>query len=84
MMVLGGEERLECEIFVDGIRFQSMSQNLNSWDIFWTNRVEMRQGIVRRWGIEGGLQVLLGLWLTLGVWSLSVLGSCNDIGEGDV
>ena len=36
-----------------------MSHNLNTWDVFWTNQVLMRQSVV------GGLQVLLGLWLIL-------------------
>ena len=36
-----------------------MSHNLNTWNVFWTNQVLMRQSVV------GGLQVLLGLWLIL-------------------
>ena len=37
VMMLNGEEGLECEVYVDGIR------NLNIWDVFWTNQVQMGQ-----------------------------------------
>ena len=40
------------------------------------NQVQMKQSVVGRQRVGGGLEVLLGLWLTLGVCSLSVLGSC--------
>ena len=63
VMVLGGEEGLECEVCVDGIRIEHAS-------VFWTNGVKIRQIV------GGGYQVLLGLWLMLRVCSLSVLGSC--------
>ena len=36
----------------------------------------MMQSIVGKWRVGGGLQVLLGLWLMLGIFILSVLGSC--------
>ena len=29
--------------------------------------------------MEGGYQVLVDLWLMLGVWSLNVLGSCETM-----
>ena len=35
----------------------SMSQNLNTLDIFWMNQVQMRQSIVGRWRVEGGEKV---------------------------
>ena len=35
----------------------------------------MRQSVVGRWRVGGGLQVLLGLWLMLVISSLSVLES---------
>ena len=38
--------------------------NLNVWDVFWMNQVQMRQ--CRR-KVGEGLQVLLDLWLILGV-----------------
>ena len=41
-MLLGVEEELECEICVNGIRLEHVSE-LNTWDVFWTNRVQMRQ-----------------------------------------
>ena len=41
VMVLGGEGELECEVCVDRIRLQHIS-NLNIWDVFWTNLVHMR------------------------------------------
>ena len=34
----------------------------------------MKQSVVGRWRVAGGMQVLLGLCLILGVFSLSVLG----------
>ena len=40
-----------------------MSWNLNTWDAFWTNQVQMRQIVEGRWRVEEGLQVLLGVWL---------------------
>ena len=44
MMVLGGEEGLESKVCID----KSMSQNLNTWDVFWMNHIQMRQNIVGR------------------------------------
>ena len=39
VMVLNGEEGLECEVQVDG----SMFRDLNIWGVFWTNQVQMGQ-----------------------------------------
>ena len=47
--------------------------NLNIWDVFWMSQVQMRESAVGRWQMEGGVQVLLGLWLMLGVCTLRVL-----------
>ena len=44
MIILGGEEGLECELVI-GLDW-SMSQNLNTWDVFWTNQVDVRQSVV--------------------------------------
>ena len=55
-----------------------MSQNLNTWDAFYMNQVQMRQSVVGRWGVGGELHVVLGLCLMSGVCSLSVLGSCRN------
>ena len=41
VMVLGEEEGLKYEVCIDGIRLEHL-QNLNTWDVFWTNRVQMR------------------------------------------
>ena len=75
-MVLGGEEGLECEVCVDEIHY-SMSRDLNTWDVFWTNQAQMRQSVEGRKRGGGGLPVLLGLWLMLGVCSLNVQGFCK-------
>ena len=40
--MLNGEEGLECKVSVDGCSC-SMCQNLNNWDMFWMNHVQMRQ-----------------------------------------
>ena len=37
-----------------------MSQNLNIWGVFWTNQVQMKQSVVGRWQVGGGLQVPSG------------------------
>ena len=48
VMLLRGEEGLRWEVCVNGIRL-TMSWNLNTWDVFWTNQVQMRQSVVGRW-----------------------------------
>ena len=53
-----------------------MFRNSNAWDVLWMNQLRVRKTLVESWRVEGGLQVLLGLWLMLGVCSLSVLESC--------
>ena len=45
VMVLNGEEGLECEVHVDGTRLE---------DMFWTNQVQMKQNVVGRWKVGGG------------------------------
>ena len=40
--MLGGEEGLDCKVWVDGIRLE------HSWDMFWMNQVLMRQNVVGR------------------------------------
>ena len=69
VIVLNVEEGLECEVVY-------MFRKFNTWDMFWMNQVHMRQSVVGRWRVVGGLQALLGLWLMLGVCSLIVLRSC--------
>ena len=36
----------------------SMYRNLNIWDVFQMNKVQMRQSLEGRWRVGGGLQVL--------------------------
>ena len=51
----------------------SMCQNLNTWDLFWTNQVQM--GEFRR-KVSSGRKIAGVIRLMLGVCSFSVLGSC--------
>ena len=37
-MVMNGEEGLECEVHIDGIHLEHVS-NSNIWDMFWMNHV---------------------------------------------
>ena len=70
-MVMNGEEGLECDICVDGMRLEHVSE-FNIWSVFWTNQVHTSQSVVERGRVGGGLQVHLGFWLVLGVYSLLV------------
>ena len=50
VMVLGGEEGLECEIYVDGAWHDlSKCQSSHIWGLFWMNQVQMLPTIVGRW-----------------------------------
>ena len=40
VMVMNGEEGLQCEVYVDGIRLEHFSE-LNIWGVFWANQVQM-------------------------------------------
>ena len=71
MMVLGDEEELVCEVCVDGIHLEHVS----NFKCVLDNQVLMRQNAVGKWRVGRGYQAVLGLWLMLGVCSLSVLGS---------
>ena len=53
----------------------SVCQNLNICNMFWMNHIQMSQSVVERWQLGGELRVLLGLWLVIGVCSLSEIGS---------
>ena len=35
-MVMNGEEGLECDVYVDGMRLEHVSE-FNIWGVFWTN-----------------------------------------------
>ena len=48
VMVLNEEEGFECEVHLDGIRFEHVS-NLNIWHVFWMNQVQMGQSVVGKW-----------------------------------
>ena len=56
--MLGGEEGLECEVYIDGIRLQHVLKfkylGCVRCDVFWTNQVLMRQNVVGRWRVGGG------------------------------
>ena len=75
VMLLGGEEGLDYEVCVNRIRLEHVSE-FKYMVLFWMNQVQMTRSVVGRRQVGGGLQVLLGLWLMLGICSLSVLGSC--------
>ena len=65
---------MECEVSV-GCDWK-ICQNLNTWDVFWINQVQMRQSVVGRWRVGGRLQVSSGPHLMLGIYSLTVLETC--------
>ena len=52
VMMLGGEEGLECDVCINGYVW-SISRNLKTWDVFQTNQVQMRQSVVGRWRVGG-------------------------------
>ena len=47
VMVLNKEEGMLCEVCVDGIRLGHVS-DLNIWNLFWTNQVQIGQNVVGR------------------------------------
>ena len=59
VMVLNGEERLECDLYVDGIRLEHVSE-FKYLGCVLMNQAEMGQSIAGRWRVGGGLQVLSG------------------------
>ena len=52
-MLLGGEEGLKCEVCINGYVY-SMCRNLNTWDAFWTNQVQIRKSVIGKWRVGGG------------------------------
>ena len=64
--VLGGEEGLEWEVYSDGMRLEHVLE-FKYLGFFYTNQIKMRQSVMGRWQMRGGLQVLLGPWLMLGI-----------------
>ena len=78
VMLLDGEEGLECEVWVYGKRlahFTKFKYLGCVLDESGTDEPECsrKMASVRR------IEVLLGLWLMLGVCSLSMLGSCISL-----
>ena len=73
-MVLDREEGLECEVCVD----KKCLEHVLEFKYFGCvlDKGTDEAYCSRKMAMGGGLQVLLGLWLKLGVCSLSVLGSC--------
>ena len=76
VIVLNGEEGLECEVHVDGIRLEHVL-DFNIWSVFWTNQVQMEKNAVGRWPAGGEGQVPSDPWLIIGICSFSVLESCK-------
>ena len=74
-MMLGGEEGLECEVCIDGIHLEHVSECKYlgcGLDESGTDEPECSRKVAS-WK-----RVLLGLWLMTGVCSLSVQGSCTS------
>ena len=59
VVVLNGDEGLECEVHVDGIRLEQVSE-FKYLAMSWTNQVKMGQNAVGRWPVGEGLQVQSG------------------------
>ena len=75
MLALNGEEGLKCEVSVDGVRLEHVSEFKYLrciLDELGTYEAECSRRVVSRRRVASAL----GLWLMLGVCSLSVLGSC--------
>ena len=51
VMVLNGEKGLECEVHVDGIRLEHVSE-FKYLGCVLTNQVEIGQNVVRRWRVS--------------------------------
>ena len=52
MMVLNGEERLECEVYVDWIRLEHVSE-FKYFGYILENQVQMGTNVVGRWRVGG-------------------------------
>ena len=58
VMMIDGEERSICEVFVDGTWLKR---------IFWMNHVQMILNVLRKWWVGGELRVLSDFWWMLWV-----------------
>ena len=47
VMVINGEDGLECEVHVNGVRLEHLSE-FKYRDVFWTNQVQMERNAVGR------------------------------------
>ena len=73
-MVLNGEERLECDIYVDRIRLEHVSECKYFWGVLdesVTDRVECSRKVMSGRRVAGAIRSLV----MLGICSLSVLES---------
>ena len=54
MMILNGEEGLECEVHVDGIRLEHVSEFIYLGCVLdeSCNHAQMGQNVVEKWGAE--------------------------------
>ena len=57
VMILNGEEGLECEVRVHRVQLEHASE-FKEMGCVLMNQVLMRQSVVGRWRVGGGLQVL--------------------------
>ena len=73
---MNGEEGLECEVHVDGIRLEHVSE-FKCLGVVWTNQAQIQQSVIERWIVGGKLQARSGPYLMLGICSLSVLESLS-------
>ena len=73
-MVVGGEEGLEGEVCVDGMRLEHVLEFKYLGCVLDKSGKDEAE-CSRRWQVGEGMQVLLDLWLMLWVCSLSILGS---------
>ena len=56
-MVLNEKEGLECEVLVDGMRLEYVSEFQYLEYVFWRNRAQMLPSVIGRWRVGGKLQV---------------------------
>ena len=75
VMVRNGVEGLECEVHVDGIRLEHVSEYKYLGCVLDESGTDGAD-VIGRWRAGGEFQVPSGPWLMLGIYSLSVLESC--------
>ena len=75
VMILNGEEGLECEVCRPD-SFRACLRIYKNFDVFWTNQLQTRPSALGRWRVGGGLQMPLGPQLMIGICILNGLESC--------